>query len=82
MTLGVTDLHKLVTDSKGMFFGREDIQLDLMEFEEEGNEVRTKWKFSALLQLPWRPRLAAAGGTQHVLDKVASSVHNITLLLG
>ena len=49
---------------------REDIQLDLMEFKQEEDEVRTKWKFSALLQLPWRPRLAAAGGTKHVLDKV------------
>jgi len=58
-----------------LFFFREDIQLDLMEFKEEGDEVRTKWKFSALLQLPWRPRLAAAGGTKHVLDKVTISTH-------
>ena len=49
---------------------REDVQLDLLEFKEEGDEVQTKWRFNALLQLPWRPRLAAAGGTKHVLDQV------------
>ena len=49
---------------------REDVQLDLLEFKEDGNEVQTKWRFNALLQLPWKPRLAAAGGTKHVLDQV------------
>lgn len=49
---------------------REDIQLDLLDFKEEEDEVLTKWKFNALLQLPWKPRLAAAGGTKHVLDRV------------
>ena len=49
---------------------REDVQLDLLEFKEDGNEVRTKWRFNALLQLPWKPRLAAAGGTKHVIDQV------------
>ena len=46
------------------------MQLDLLDFKEEANEVQTKWKFNALLQLPWKPRLAAAGGTKHVIDKV------------
>lgn len=32
------------------------------------NTLTTRWRFSCLLDLPWRPRLAAAGGTTHVID--------------
>jgi Uncharacterized conserved protein (DUF2358) len=47
----------------------QDVQLDISEFSEtkDGN-LKTKWRFSASLDLPWKPRLAAAGGTMHVLD--------------
>jgi hypothetical protein len=39
-----------------------DIKLDMYEFTVEGNEVRTRWRFSSVLTFPpWRPRLAAAG---------------------
>lgn len=31
-------------------------------------QVLTKWRFSCTLALPWRPLLAAAGGTTHVID--------------
>jgi hypothetical protein len=27
--------------------------------------VKTKWKFRCVLALPWRPSLAAGGGTAH-----------------
>lgn len=47
---------------------REDIQLELNGWEEAEAELRTRWRFSAILQLPWRPRLAAAGGTTHVFS--------------
>lgn len=30
---------------------------------------QAKWRFSAILKLPWRPRLAAAGATTYVFDK-------------
>lgn len=46
------------------------VQLVLFPQQEEGNEIKTKWRFSAILGLPWRPRLAAAGGTTHVIDEV------------
>lgn len=49
---------------------RKDIQLNILEFNEHESEVQTKWRFSALLELPWKPRLAAAGGTRHVFDQV------------
>jgi hypothetical protein len=45
-----------------------DIQLEIMEWHEGEQELQTKWRFSAILDLPWRPRLAAAGGTTHVFN--------------
>lgn len=49
---------------------REDINLEVSGWEERETELETKWRFSALLSLPWRPRLAASGGTTHVFDEV------------
>lgn len=43
---------------------------DITGWSEGENELVTKWRFSAILDLPWRPRLAAAGGTTHVFDEV------------
>lgn len=48
-----------------------DLKLDISEFTVEQSEpgvVRTRWRFSCILDLPWRPRLAAAGSTIHKLD--------------
>ncbi|KAG1666296.1 hypothetical protein FOA52_004777 [Chlamydomonas sp. UWO 241] len=36
--------------------------------------VVTKWRFSCVLDLPWRPLLAAAGSTTHVIDADAGRV--------
>eukprot|EP00967_Tisochrysis_lutea_P025220 scaffold29045_cov19-Tisochrysis_lutea.AAC.1 len=48
---------------------RQDIKLKVYDFQFEGdNKVHTKWRFSCILNLPWKPLLAAAGGTTHVLD--------------
>ena len=47
---------------------RRDIQLDITDWREGEDSLTTKWRFSAILDLPWRPRLAAAGGTTHVFD--------------
>ena len=33
-----------------------------------GNSLEAHWRFSGVLALPWRPRLAAAGSTTHVID--------------
>ncbi len=43
---------------------------DITGWTEGERELVTKWRFSAILDLPWRPRLAAAGGTTHVFDEV------------
>lgn len=47
---------------------RSDIDLKLTGWEEGEDELRTKWRFSAILDLPWKPLLAAAGGTTFVFD--------------
>ncbi|GFR49931.1 hypothetical protein Agub_g12035, partial [Astrephomene gubernaculifera] len=46
-----------------------DIRIDIVDWEEGPACLTARWRFSALLPgLPWRPRLAAAGSTTHVLD--------------
>ena len=46
-----------------------DVDLTITEWSEtEDGNLRTKWRFNAILDLPWKPRLAAAGGTLHVFD--------------
>ncbi|KAK9829020.1 hypothetical protein WJX72_003447 [[Myrmecia] bisecta] len=52
----------------------EDTQLDILEWQEREGEVQTKWRFSAILGLPWKPRLAAAGRTTHVFSKETGKV--------
>ncbi|EIE19457.1 hypothetical protein COCSUDRAFT_31253 [Coccomyxa subellipsoidea C-169] len=48
----------------------EDIKLDMLDWKETEEALETKWRFSAVLSLPWRPRLAASGGTTHVFSQV------------
>jgi len=45
-----------------------DVKLDILEWKETETEVDVRWRFSCIVDLPWRPRLAAAGGTTHVLS--------------
>mmetsp|Transcript_35916 Transcript_35916/g.49845 ORF Transcript_35916/g.49845 Transcript_35916/m.49845 type:complete len:322 (+) Transcript_35916:78-1043(+) len=52
----------------------EDIDLDITSWEESESEVVTSWRFSCILQLPHRPKLAAAGGTTHVFDESSGRV--------
>lgn len=47
-----------------------DINLEITGWEEGPDSLTTSWRFSAILDLPWKPRLAAAGGTTHVFSKV------------
>ena len=49
---------------------RQDIKLDIYDWKEAEGELETKWRVSGIVQLPWRPLLAAAGGTTHVFSKV------------
>ncbi|GAX80191.1 hypothetical protein CEUSTIGMA_g7629.t1 [Chlamydomonas eustigma] len=51
-----------------------DIKLDVYDWKESDTEVLTKWRFSCILDLPWKPLLAAAGSTTHVIDLESSQV--------
>ncbi|KAK9915073.1 hypothetical protein WJX75_004413 [Coccomyxa subellipsoidea] len=52
----------------------EDIKLDMLDWRETDEALETKWRFSAVLTLPWRPRLAASGGTTHVFSQETGRV--------
>ena len=49
---------------------RQDIKLDIYDWQEAENQLETKWRVSGIVQLPWKPLLAAAGGTTHVFSQV------------
>lgn len=68
---GVDRFQRNVGNLGGMM---QDIKLDISSFEEGQDELRTKWRFSATLDLPWRPVLAAAGGTTHKFDPASGLV--------
>ncbi|GMH39780.1 hypothetical protein BSKO_07678 [Bryopsis sp. KO-2023] len=68
---GVDRFKKNVGNLGGLM---EDVKLDVYDFQEDGNEIKTKWRFSCLLDLPWQPRLAAGGSTTHVLDEDTNKV--------
>lgn len=52
----------------------ENVRLQVYDVQATEYEIRTKWKFSCILDLPWRPKLAAAGSTVHVLDEETNKV--------
>ena len=45
-----------------------DVDLQILSWEESDDSLRTSWRFSGIVDLPWHPRLAAAGSTVHVFD--------------
>jgi hypothetical protein len=51
-----------------------NIDLKITQWEEGNDELTTSWRFSCILDLPWRPKLAAAGGTTHVFDTTTGKV--------
>jgi len=62
---GVDRFKQNVSNLGGMM---ENIDLKITRWEENEDDVTTSWRLSCVLDLPWRPKLAAAGGTTHVLD--------------
>jgi len=51
-----------------------EIDLNVTEFTETNEGLQTEWRFTCILDLPWRPRLSAKGGTTHVIDKATNLV--------
>jgi len=68
---GVNRFKQNVGNLGGMM---EDIDLKITGWEEREDELETAWRFSCVLDLPWRPKLAAAGGTTHVFDQTTGKV--------
>lgn len=60
---------------------RQDIKLDIYDWREAEGQLETKWRVSGIVQLPWRPLLAAAGGTTHVFSQVQASSRLTAYLL-
>jgi hypothetical protein len=68
---GVDRFKQNVSNLGGMM---EDIDLKITQWEETEDALVTSWRFSCVLDLPWRPKLAAAGGTTHVFDAATGRV--------
>ncbi|KAL3150302.1 hypothetical protein ABBQ32_000150 [Trebouxia sp. C0010 RCD-2024] len=63
---GVERFKKNVSNLGGLL---DDIKLDVYDWKEAEGQLETKWRVSGIVQLPWRPLLAAAGGTTHVFSQ-------------
>lgn len=62
---GVERFKRNVSNLGGLM---RDVDLKITSFEETKDGLQTEWKFSCVLDLPWRPLLAASGGTTHTLN--------------
>ncbi len=52
-----------------------DVRLEITTWDDsDATRLQTGWRFACTLTLPWRPRLAAAGGTTHVFDPATGRV--------
>ncbi len=56
---------------------RQDIKLDIYDWQEAEGQLDTKWRVSGIVQLPWRPLLATAGGTTHIFSQVLASAYTV-----
>ena len=68
---GVERFKRNVGNLGGMM---RDVDLRVTSFEETASGAQTEWTFSCVLDLPWRPRLSAAGGTTHEIDATTNLV--------
>ena len=59
---------------KGWPLGSSRCAQEVTGWEEGADSLRTSWRFSAILDLPWRPLLAAAGRTTHKFDPASGLV--------
>lgn len=68
---GVDRFKKNVSNLGGLL---QDVKLDIYDWQEAQNQLETKWRVSGIVQLPWKPLLAAAGGTTHVFSQETGRV--------
>ncbi|CAM9206082.1 unnamed protein product [Chrysoparadoxa australica] len=60
------DRFKKNLDNLGSFM--EDVDLKVTSWEEKEDSLKAKWRFRCTLGLPWKPTLAASGGTEHYFN--------------
>lgn len=53
----------------------EDANLKVLDWQDDGDKITAKWRFSCVLGLPWRPILAASGNTQHYFDASSGKIY-------
>eukprot|EP00897_Mesotaenium_endlicherianum_P009765 jgi/Mesen1/8817/ME000053S08226 len=53
----------------------EEVSLKILDWQVYEDKVLTKWRFSCVLGLPWRPILAASGGTEHYFSKDSGKIY-------
>eukprot|EP00976_Prorocentrum_cordatum_P033323 678635-Prorocentrum_minimum.AAC.1 len=56
-------------------FVPEAVAVAVTEWEEKEDTLSASWTFSCILDLPWKPRLAAGGSTTHVFDEAFPAFH-------
>ena len=54
-----------------------DIQVIDYKIDKENAVVSTKWRFSCTLDLPWKPNLAASGGTEHFFNQNGRMIKHV-----
>ncbi|CAM9199174.1 unnamed protein product [Ectocarpus sp. 6 AP-2014] len=52
----------------------QDVSLDVTSWEEAEASIKTKWRFRCVLGLPWKPTLAAAGGTEFFFNQESGRI--------
>lgn len=89
MTMGLYDPNCEFADPFVSFKGRtrfkqnvsnlgsfmEEVNLQILDWQETEGKVSTKWRFSCTLGLPWRPILASSGGTDHYFDEKTGRIY-------
>eukprot|EP00243_Klebsormidium_subtile_P004624 TRINITY_DN18773_c0_g1_i1.p1 TRINITY_DN18773_c0_g1~~TRINITY_DN18773_c0_g1_i1.p1 ORF type:complete len:262 (+),score=49.81 TRINITY_DN18773_c0_g1_i1:24-788(+) len=52
----------------------EEVNLTITDWQESENKIAAKWRFRCVLGLPWRPILAASGGTEHYFNPTSKKI--------
>ncbi|CAI7893169.1 unnamed protein product [Closterium sp. NIES-54] len=67
------DRFKQNVSNLGSFM--EEVSLKILDWQESEGTVTTKWRFSCVLGLPWRPILAASGSTDHFFNESTGKIY-------
>ncbi|CAI5483846.1 unnamed protein product [Closterium sp. Yama58-4] len=67
------DRFKQNVSNLGSFM--EEVSLKILDWQESEGTVTTKWRFSCVLGLPWRPILAASGSTDHFFSESTGKIY-------